>query len=379
MQERTWRDQMNVGGDVLRLNLDGPYLQRKFLAYRIQTGLLLLLTAAMGAGQWILDHNIDPAAARTLLWYRLAYAWMLWPAWVVWRTRNHKLAAMLTLAALTLAQIQDIAILRMLEGGMTSAVMSFVFYPMVVVLLCLGFSLFVNWLALALVTATPFVLASTGLLPDFPYHLYGLIIWPTSIFLACICLTFAFGHHRRHLLETALENASNTDPLTGAANRRHFQRLLQHETSRFLRLSHSCALLMLDIDHFKRINDTFGHPTGDRTIKALAEICSRQSRDVDVVARLGGEEFAILMPDTGPDGARHLAERIRAQVQELRMRSDSGDDFQWTVSIGISGLAAPPPGDNGAAALGEQLMAQADGALYEAKKAGRNCVMCAAP
>lgn len=363
---------MHTAREVFWLNLDGDYLQRKYLAYRTQTTLLILLSALMGAAGWIHDYNLDPAAARDLVWARVAYAWMLIPAYGVWRTSNHRFAALLVLGSMTLAQIHDLTILRSLDGILTTAVASFVFYPLLVVLLSLGFSLFVNWTALALVTATPFVLAWAGWFADFPYQLYGMIIWPTSVFLALICVAFAFGHHRRHQLEIALENASNTDPLTGAANRRHFTLLLQRETSRFLRLFSPCTLLMLDIDHFKRINDTFGHPTGDRAIQALANICSANSREVDVVARLGGEEFAVLMPGTGSDGAWHLAERIRVQVQELRMLSDGGQAFQWTVSIGIASLPMPAPAAITAAGLGEQLMAQADAALYEAKSAGRN-------
>ncbi|WP_170298688.1 GGDEF domain-containing protein [Massilia eburnea] len=363
---------MNACREVLRLNVDGTYLGRKFLAYRSQTSLLIALTALLGAGEWVLDYMNDPATAGNLVWLRLAFVWMLIPAWGVWLTSNHTLAALIALFALALAQFHDIAILKTQSGGLTPAIMSSIFYPMVAVLLCLGFSLFVNWMALALVSISPFLLAKTGWLGNFPYQLYGMVIWPTSIFLALICVAFAFGDRRRHLLEKALEDASNTDPLTGVANRRHFQLLLQRETSRFLRTSHPCTLLMLDIDHFKRINDTFGHPTGDRAIQALANICCKMSRDVDIVARLGGEEFAILMPETVLERSAHLAERIRLQVQELKMRCNSGSEFQWTVSIGIASLQLPAQAGKDAAGLGEQLMTRADAALYDAKNAGRN-------
>ena len=358
--------------EILRHNRDSEYLQRKFLAYRAQTCLIILLTAVMGVSEWIVDYHIDPVTAPRLLWMRLCYLWLLLPAWLIWRTGSHRRAALYALTTLVLAQLQDIAILRELVGGLDTALTSFVFYPLAVALLCLGFSLFVNWAALVLVTVSPFVLASIGWLRQFPDKLYGLIIWPTSIFLACICVAFAMGYHRRYLLERALEDASNTDPLTGVANRRHFQYLLHRETSRLLRLSQPCSLLMLDIDHFKRINDNYGHPTGDRAIKALADACTLNSRDVDEVARLGGEEFAIIMPGASADGAAHLAERIRTYVEAMHFASDEGEAIHWTVSIGIASL------ENGAQAsadaLGEQLIARADAALYEAKNAGRNCV-----
>lgn len=366
---------MMVAGDILKLNLDGAYLQRKFQAYRRQTSLVLILAAMMGAAQWFVDCKLDPGAARELLWARLAYLWMLLPAWAILRVRSHVTGALLALASLTLAQLHDITILRLLEGGIATTVMSFVFYPMLLVLLCLGYSLFVNGAGLALLSANPLMLASSGWLAPFPYQLYSMAIWPTAIFMLLICAAFSLGYHQRYLLEMALEQTSNTDPLTGVANRRHFQQGLQQEASRFMRLSQTCALLMIDIDHFKRINDTHGHPTGDRTIQALASICASSSRDVDLVARLGGEEFAVLVPGTGLDGARALAERIRGQVQELTLHSDAGLAFQWTVSIGIANLAPRPAGSPDAAALGEQLMAHADHALYAAKNAGRNRVL----
>jgi len=368
---------MTDATEILRHNVDNEYLQRKFLAYRAQTCLIILLTAFMGVSEWIVDYNIDPATAPGLIWMRLCYIWLLVPAWGIRHTVSHQRAALLALITLLLAQVHDIAILRQLSGGLSAAVMSFVFYPLVVVLLCLGFSLFVNWAALALVTVSPFFLASTGWLRDFPDKLYGLIIWPTSIFLACICVAFAMGYHRRHLLERALEDASNTDPLTGVANRRYFQHLLQRETSRLLRMTQPCALLMLDIDYFKRINDNFGHPTGDRAIKALADACTSNSRDVDVVARLGGEEFAIIMPGASAEGALQLAERIRAHIETQQFSGDDGRAIHWTVSAGIASLEKSLQPLATAESLGEHLISKADAALYEAKSAGRNCVRLA--
>ena len=365
---------MTVGMEILRYNFDDEYLQRKFIAYRTQTCLIILLTAVMAISEWIVDYNIDPATATSLLWMRLCYVWLVIPAWCIWKSRGHQQAALLALAALILAQLHDIAILRLLTGGLATAVMSFVFYPLLVALLFLGFSLWVNWAALAIVTLTPFILASSGWLVEFPNKLYGLIILPTAIFLASICITFALGYHRRYQLERALEDASNTDPLTGVANRRHFQRLLQRETSRLLRLGQPCSMLMLDIDHFKRINDNFGHPTGDRAIKALANACTQNSRDIDEVARLGGEEFAIIMPGASAEGAYSLAERIKAHVEAMHMIGDEGQVIQWTVSIGIACLDSNDQAHSSAESLGEQLIARADSALYEAKNAGRNCI-----
>lgn len=129
---------------------------------------------------------------------RLAIVWMPIPAWAVWRTSDHNFAPRFALAALTRAQLQDIAIHKAPAGGMTAAVMTIV-YPTVALSLCLGFSMFVNWATLTLVSISPFLLAPTGWLANFPSQLSGMVIWPTSIFLAFICVAFAFGDHPCHL------------------------------------------------------------------------------------------------------------------------------------------------------------------------------------
>lgn len=168
-----------------------------------------------------------------------------------------------------------------------------------------------------------------------------------------------------------LEVLATTDPLTGLFNRRHFLTTLDAEWSRFQRYHRSVSVLMVDIDHFKSINDRFGHAVGDEAIKAVAEICTRGKRKSDVVGRVGGEEFAVLLPETTLSRARTVAERIRKRAEALTLRADDRP-VPLTVSVGVAEALTSMPGI-------DALIKAADAALYRAKERGRNRVECWAP
>jgi len=163
-----------------------------------------------------------------------------------------------------------------------------------------------------------------------------------------------------------LHEIATTDFLTGIANRRQFLARTEMEIERSRRYGHNLSLLMIDIDHFKSINDSFGHPTGDRAIFAIGRHCATTCRRSDLAARLGGEEFAILLPSTGMGEAQIVAERLRTGAQELQVQHE-GQPVALKLSIGIACLET---GDTGP----DTLLARADQALYAAKNAGRDCV-----
>ena len=165
-----------------------------------------------------------------------------------------------------------------------------------------------------------------------------------------------------------VREASTRDPLTGAATRALLEDTLEREASLVRRHGGALALLMIDVDRFKEINDRFGHPAGDRCLAAIAECIARRIRSSDVLFRYGGEEFCVLLPRTGEGGARRLAERVRSAVDALRIPAGEGT-IRPTVSLGV---AAALPGDDAA-----ELMAKADAALYRAKRSGRNRVSAA--
>jgi diguanylate cyclase (GGDEF)-like protein len=159
------------------------------------------------------------------------------------------------------------------------------------------------------------------------------------------------------------------DALTGIHNRRHFMNQLDSEWSRFRRYRRPLSLLMLDIDHFKSINDRYGHDVGDQVIVHVSRLCRAKTRDSDVVARIGGEEFAVLMPETEIAEARAAGERLREAVAGRPVPTGAGD-IAITVSVGAA-QADPAMADTVA------LTKRADEALYSAKRGGRNCVVVA--
>jgi len=165
-----------------------------------------------------------------------------------------------------------------------------------------------------------------------------------------------------------LKRLAATDALTGLANRRLLDKELAREFSRAQRHGTELSLLMLDIDHFKRFNDQNGHRAGDRVLQAVAAVLGQATRTMDICARFGGEEFAIILPCTGSDPAQMVAERIRSRVESENVEWDGE---KLSVSVSVGGVTRPGSSDREAAEAAIQL---ADQALYRAKEAGRNCV-----
>jgi diguanylate cyclase (GGDEF)-like protein len=163
-------------------------------------------------------------------------------------------------------------------------------------------------------------------------------------------------------MEDELRNLSFTDVLTNAYNRRYFIQKLEEEIERARRNGNKFSLIMLDIDCFKSINDRFGHNAGDLVLKSMAEFIKNRIRKVDCLARWGGEEFVILLPDTPADKAAVLAEELRESLSRMDI---PGVDCV-TASFGVAGYC---PGDTV-----DSLVNKADNMMYEAKAAGRNCV-----
>jgi diguanylate cyclase (GGDEF)-like protein len=166
-----------------------------------------------------------------------------------------------------------------------------------------------------------------------------------------------------------LEALSNTDALTGLINRRRFMEALDEEWKRALRTSSGVAIAMIDVDHFKRYNDHYGHLAGDACLRQVATALRNSVRQgVDMVARYGGEEFAVIMPGADTDTARSVAERMRQSVTGLGAPHAQSDTGSVSVSIGVAASALA------GAITAEALIHLADGALYDAKRNGRDRV-----
>lgn len=184
--------------------------------------------------------------------------------------------------------------------------------------------------------------------------------------IAAVCLENAFNREQLRL-------TSLTDPLTGLYNRRYLEQRLAGEVARAQRHRQALSFLFLDADHFKRVNDTYGHDAGDRVLVHLGSYLKRLLRTSDIAVRYGGEEFAMVLPQTELANAREMAERIRRSVAAHPARLDSGEAIHVTLSIGVAGIGRqwhePPE------MLATELVRLADQAVYAAKQAGRNRVM----
>jgi diguanylate cyclase (GGDEF)-like protein len=168
-------------------------------------------------------------------------------------------------------------------------------------------------------------------------------------------------------MRTQLSSFVLTDPLSGCMNRRGFEQQLARELARAARAETHIALLALDVDHFKEINDTFGHIAGDEVIQEIGQLLRETARTADVVARVGGDEFIVLAPATNPEGTQQLASRI---VDAFRRR-DFRSVGRTPITISVGAVSEPVPND----AIAEELRARADEALYTAKRAGRDRVV----
>lgn len=182
----------------------------------------------------------------------------------------------------------------------------------------------------------------------------------------------SFRRHDIHLLhqtkeKQAYENLASTDPLTGAVNRRKLEELTLAEVERSKRYKTNLSLMFLDIDFFKSINDNYGHAAGDQVLLQFYQTCSKLARETDIVARIGGEEFVILLPETNLQQAKKLAERVRTSINHCYITLN-GTVIQITVSIGVAQWDADRFFNV------DDLLAEADQQLYKAKNEGRNRV-----
>lgn len=185
---------------------------------------------------------------------------------------------------------------------------------------------------------------------------------------AAVCIDNSINHER-------LKEDGLTDALTGLANRRFFERRLDEEVKRWMRHSKELSCIMVDIDHFKQINDTYGHQHGDYVLQEVSKSLGCELRASDVLARYGGEEFVLLFPETSSKKAAEVADRLRQRVSELRFEKIADNNLRVTVSIGLADLDADIKLSHDEACV--WLVRQTDTALYRAKHAGRNQVIVA--
>jgi diguanylate cyclase (GGDEF)-like protein len=178
--------------------------------------------------------------------------------------------------------------------------------------------------------------------------------------------SLALDRERAKRRAEAFAQAAVIDPVSGLFNRRYFHERLDDELHRAQRQKTPVALMMIDIDDFKAVNDQFGHLAGDEVIRSVSDILRRSVRRFDLCSRFGGEEFAIVMPGSGPEHSAVVAERIRQRIEEFRLEEPTLSTLRVTVSIGLSVSYELSP---------RELIERADRALYAAKRAGKNRVV----
>jgi diguanylate cyclase (GGDEF)-like protein len=183
---------------------------------------------------------------------------------------------------------------------------------------------------------------------------------------AQMAMSFAFMLMINFRLVQNVNELASTDSLTGALNRRSLEKFASHQTELALLSKKSIAVMMIDIDHFKKINDQYGHPAGDHVLRSASELMKTMVRSTDVVARYGGEEFCMVLPDSSAAEAQILAERLRQKYEALVMHWN-GESFNSTISIGIADT-------HHSGSDFSKLVQHADQALYRAKTMGRNRV-----
>lgn len=207
----------------------------------------------------------------------------------------------------------------------------------------------------------------------------GVVILSGTIFLLVTFLPLQFSavltelFMRRNYVQSArLDELARTDPLTGMPNRRAFMEELQSAIAQGKRYGHGFSLALMDLDYFKRINDEYGHGVGDDLLCQMHEQVRAVLRSSDSLARLGGEEFALILPETDAEGAGETAERVRRSLADTKLTAPSGERISLTVSIGVTTF-----GERDVTA--DQLLREADDAMYRAKHAGRNRISVAEP
>jgi len=316
---------------------------------------ILALAAALFA-----NHDIPDKTAAYLI---LAVAG-LYAAGSIVLIQRQTFPITLISPASTAIDIALVSALIFFSGGLESDL--YLIYFLVIISLVYRFNWWqsVAWTLISASSYSGIVIAGS---PGLSLPLDARLLYRGAFLLLIAGFTISLAYTRQVHQEEAI-----SDSLTGIYNRRYLRERLEEELARSRRFGLPASISLLDIDHFKKCNDLYGHLVGDQVLKGVATLISSSIRKIDLVARYGGEEFVIIMPQTDASGALILAEKIRKLIARHRFSTASGESFSITVSQGV----ATVPQD----ALGRrEMLTEADAALYRAKQRGRNRVCQAEP
>ncbi len=341
-------------------------LQKKLEDHRNFSASVFLFGAFLGVVLWVWDYITDPSGAMDTIGYRLLFLILLFVYWLIRRMNNPYLLATAALIVILITLADYMVILTYLKLGMLYGIAGFMFYMLLPPIALQAFPLLVNVMSIVTMAIFPHIIALLGFADGFEHENYAVLIWPAAIVAIMIQYFYAKEYHTRYELEKALQKLSYTDMLSGLYNRRYFMQIYEKELERAKRIKYSVTLLIVDIDRFKAVNDHYGHPTGDKVIQKIAEIFRQELRMSDTAARIGGEEFGILLPETPLESALAIADRLQMKVASNTLSTDGNPLPSFTVSIGAASF---PDTDT------TLLYTSADQALYRAKEEGRNRVV----
>lgn len=350
--------------------LEHEYLQARYDQYRPFALMLGIATVFVPMGLWLRDYlNYAQGAWGTLGLRLLMSAGVL--AYV---------------AALALRAPRRVALLTAYLGVLIIDVAGSMSWGSVPIHASVGYADYMYLFLLAPLLLLPLSLAEVvavlvtvclvpnlqvafGMTVRFSLPLFNLVMWPACLIAAFSLYQFDLVFRRLFLVQRQVSEQALTDPLTGLGNRRYFDERGNGALALARRRARPLAVLMIDIDHFKRINDRHGHTAGDAVLCALGNVLKASLRGGDFCGRLGGEEFAVVLPEEDSAGGASAAERLRRGLEQMRASSPAvRGPIGVTVSIGVA--AYPEDGDSLAA-----LLLRADERLYRAKEGGRNRVV----
>jgi diguanylate cyclase (GGDEF)-like protein len=353
--------------------LEKEYMDQKFHDTRIMVMLVGFASSALAVGLWSWDWVIDPLAADRVLSSRLLLGTILicYPLSIVAGLKRKYLPWVYIFAVL-ITEGFFLHHLSLLETGLVYGIAGFMYWFILPVFLGLPYPPLITILCFISVGLIPNVLVPLGISPSFELIKYNALIWPTCAIGIFITLLLDQLYRQIFLYRHTAEVLAHFDSLTGIANRRHFMAACESLLELCRRNENPVSIIMLDIDHFKNINDNYGHLSGDMVLCQVSDILKDSVRKSDFLGRYGGEEFVIILPKTGPDDALQVAEKIRRIIESSPIKINADVTLNITLSAGVSGSNAATQG-----ILLQDILKWADDALYQAKRSGRNRVATA--
>ena len=345
------------------------YRRARYEEYRAFSLRVSLAAALLTLGLWLRDYANDPAGAQRTMPIRFLMAGGVLIYAVALRLRLRRGMALLAgYVALVVIEFVVLLIWERLAGGYAAGFPGYMYIYLLTPLMLMPFTVAEALPLLVMIGLVPNLQVVLGMAPGFPLLAFNVLVWPACAIVAFSLYEFDRVIRRLFVAQREVQELALKDSLTGVGNRRYFEERANAALAGASRRKAPLALLMIDIDRFKEVNDRHGHAAGDNVLRALAGTLARSLRGGDACARLGGEEFVAVLPDQDRDGGAATAERLRIAIERLNIGAGGRDWITFTASVGVAAY----PGDGNTIAT---LMQRADARLYRAKEAGRNRVI----